>query len=479
MAAHTELRLIAKVVLKSDFKTLIKRKLSANMFSEPEARAMFEHLWKYYYNKRHPGKVPTRHYMKNRFPAFRYKDGKTRESIEELCERVREAYISHRLVQIADIVATKARDEPYEALADLRAESMRIQGASASARDLILSDVADDIIREYNMVKHAQGITGVPWPWPELNTVTGGMKPEDFILMYGRLKSMKSFLAILIGVHAYIVAQRRVMFYTAEMSPMLVAKRASACLCGLDYKQVRLGILRPTPEKRFFEELTNLKDEDRRASRHGVAPAFMIASDKDDPRGVGGISHVEAKAEEFEPDLIIVDSFYRMRDDRTGKVDYDWKVQGALSQDLKSMAQRLQVPTIGVTQANRRSEKMSMDEGMEDVAFADAGGQETDFGIRIVKGNKEKEGDFEDFTNVFCIIAAAREMEQDGFLLKFKPFINCHFDGWLTEQQIIDAKTAEKAKRLGKQPADNRTKAEVRSDEAWLAKKRKERQIDG
>lgn len=470
MPAHPELRLIAKIIAQRDFKSVVKSKITSKLFSEPEARAMFEYLWQYYFSQRHPGSIPTRMHMKEKFPTFDPKLGKDAESALEACDRVKTLYLSTQLSRLNDEIATMAMSDPRKALERMRSGMLKLQSVSSSSRDVILSDVADELIREYDAVKNAEGVIGVPWPWKELNERTGGMKDEDFILIYGRLKSMKSFMAILVGVYAYMLYKRRVMFYTAEMSPMLVAKRAAACVCGLNYDKVRRATLSPGKEEAFKQEIRSLAQEDRAAAKHGVEPAFMIASDKDDPRGVGGIGHVEAKAEEFEPDLIIVDSFYRMRDDRSGRVDYDWKVQAALSQDLKSMAQRLQVPVIGVTQANRKSDKMSMQEGMEDVAFADAGGQETDFGLRIVKGRKNPE--FAYAHDIYAIVAAAREMEQSGFRLSFKPFVRYKFMNWLDEQDIVDVQATEKAQHKRKQEDGGRSKAEVRSDEAWLNKKR-------
>jgi hypothetical protein len=92
-------------------------------------------------------------------------------------------------------------------------------------------------------------------------------------------------------------------------------------------------------------------------------------------------------------------------------------VQANIAQDLKHLAQQLRIPVVGITQASRSSLKKETAEGMEDASYADAIGQETDLGMRVVKGEKTPFG-----TKLQIYIAAAREIEAYGFELLVKPF---------------------------------------------------------
>jgi hypothetical protein len=181
---------------------------------------------------------------------------------------------------------------------------------------------------------------------------------------------------------------------------------------------------------------------------------MLVTCDKDGgTRGNGGVSHVQAKAEEFEPDIIIVDSFYRLKDDRTGRNDYDWKIQANISQDLKHMNQRLQVPVIGIGQANRTSKDHEDSEGMEDGSFTDALGQEVDLGIRIIKKSVEPDG-----VNLRFIFAAAREAEATGFNVIFKPYTTMRWDGFFTLQERDPSEKAKTTRVKNKELSSKKEK---------------------
>jgi hypothetical protein len=255
------------------------------------------------------------------------------------------------------------------------------------------------------------------------------MLPEEFIVLYGRLKSMKTWLGIKIATHAYEIGNRRIMFYSCEMPPEQLRRRVSATLCHLDYDKLKRSKLSDEDKKIYFSRLRHLKQEEQESKTDTFNRSFLITSDKEDPAG-GGVGHIIAKADQFQPHLIIVDSFYRMRDDRTGKRSMKWEVQAAITQDLKHAAQKLQVPIIGITQKNRsRGGEGEGDEGMEDISYTDSAGQEADLGLRVVKTGEDDDGS----TNLCVYIAGAREIKTDGFGLKVIPSVRWEWVDWIKQ----------------------------------------------
>jgi replicative DNA helicase len=459
MAENIELRLIAKIVNDGNFREALKSKMNIELLSVGEARSMFQTIWEYYHNPKHPGRVPTRRLMEKRHPGFiPMKRGK--ETIAELVEEIREASITRKILEVIETAEEEVREDPYGTLERLRGDILSIQGMTATSRDLYLHEAYKDIKREYALAKSAEGIMGVPWPWERFNDETNGMLPEDLIIIYGRMKSMKTFVGCAIAAHAYIGANRRVLFYSAEMSPPQIMKRLACAIAEVDYKAMKKGELRRDQEQSLYDMLDQVAADEEADREGGHKRSLLVTSDKDDARGMGGISHVQAKAEEFEPDLIIVDSFYRLRDDRSGKNDYDWKIQSSIAQDLKHLAQRLRVPVIGITQANRSSIAKQEGEGMDDVSYSDAIGQEADLGLRIVKGGKDPYG-----VHLKVVVAAAREIEMSGFKLLMKPFTCCKFNGVMEqapEEEMKDRSTKVKKNEL------IRSKREANSDRAAL-----------
>lgn len=465
MSTHVEYRLIAKIVQEGNFRSVLKSKMTPELFSVPAARVMFEDIWTYYHNPKHPGKVPRARWMKERSPS--YQDlRRIPETVEELCEEIRQAAIARKLIDVTRDVSEEIADDVYGTLDRVRSGVLQIQSMTATSRDLYMHEYGEELIREYLLMKESEGITGVPYPWQELNLETNGMLPEEFIVLYGRLKSMKTFVGCHVAAHAYQYGNRRVMFYSAEMGPKQVIKRLACALCQLDYRRYKNGTLPIDQEDEFFKVMRELGEIERQEASSGHRPSLLITSDKDDAHGIGGVGHIRAKAEEFEPDLIVVDSYYRLRDDRTGRNDYDWKVQAAISQDLKHLAQQLQVPILGISQANRSSGKKEDAEGMEDASFTDATGQEADLGMRVVKGRKTPYG-----TELKIIIAAAREIEAHGFHLLVRPFTKFTWDGLIEPPVETEEETTPTRTKVKKEQLESRSRQEAKADRRHIAKK--------
>lgn len=420
---NLEHRLIAKIIRSGDYAEIIRQRIEPRMFKSADARQMFKTLGEYYKNPAHFGRVPTSRWMKEHFPSFEYL--KSRETIPELCESLRQKAMSRVLAEgLEETSRVLQGDGPYEALNTLRTHLIESQSFLAHSRDVILAESTNDVIEDYKRTHKAKGLLGVPWPWEPMNTVTQGMLPEEFILMYARMKSMKSWLAIKMATHAYEVGNRRVLFYSCEMPPEQVRRRVVATLCNLDYDLLRRAKLPPEILKPFVKRMRNLKKEELRDRESTHHRSFMITSDKDDPSG-GGVNHLLAKIEQFKPHIVFVDSFYRMRNDRNGQRSMKWQDQAAITQDLKHAAQQCKVPLVGITQRNREKDETDMG----DVSYTDASGQETDLGLRIVKHGEDPGG----YTKLSVYIAGAREVKADGFRLKVIPSIMWEWDGWIQQ----------------------------------------------
>src|SRR5690606_24158193 len=113
-------------------------------------------------------------------------------------------------------------------------------------------------------------------------------------------------------VHAYAAGSQRVLLYSCEIAPDQFRRREVACLDEIDYERLKKGKLVDREEAIYFNTLRRLKKEEELAATGDHCPSIMFTSDKDDMMG-GGVSHILVKAEMFKPDLILVDSFYRMK----------------------------------------------------------------------------------------------------------------------------------------------------------------------
>jgi len=433
---NRELQLIAKVLQTGDFRSIIKSRITKGMFGSPEARAAFRYLWDYYYHPSHQGCVPKRSFFYEKFPSFPKNLQIKGVSTSELCERVREMALSRKIAETSDEAITLAHSEPYRALELLKDAVTKLQGMTASSNSIMLSELADDLIAEYELVNKHGGMTGVPFPFDKLNRATGGMHEEDFILIYADHKTMKSFLGLFMACYAYKDAHRRVLYYAAEMNRKLIGRRTAACYCKLDYEQVRSGSLPPGQYEMYKGVLQQLGSWEKDTLRAGRSTRFYIVKDDGGADGKSGIYQLMSEIEAFEPDIVFCDSFYRMAN------DYDWKVQANLTKTLKSTAERYKIPIVGISQRNRDQSRGVGDKGMGDIGYTLAGAQETDLGFRIVYDGENPDGS----VTLHFIIAAAREIKQKGFTIRFQPYTKAEWVQWLTEEDLVELSRRQKEK---------------------------------
>jgi len=433
MSGHAELRLITEVIRQKDFRTVVRANISDDMFMVAEAREMFRFIRDYFYDQRHYGSVPSQRIMRKSFKGFTPVTGQS--SIQELCEEIREIALQNKIVQICEgiVLNLEQGESAYQSMSSLRSGYATLQTMTPASRDLILADSAIEVLEEYRLVKENGLMTGLPFPWYQLNMETQGIQEEDLVVIFGRPKSMKSWLTTKGVTHTYLHANARVMVYSCEMPPKQYRRRVACCICDLDYNRLKKGKLEPHEEELLKHELSAIAELESEDMRNGRHRSFLFTSDKDDPQG-GGVSHLIAKAETFEPDIIWVDSYYRMKDDRSRKRSPKWDAQTGIIQDLKHATQQLRVPIIAVTQKKRGNKDGDTDvlEDLEDIAYADAVGMEADLVFRIVKGRKLNQ----DGTVPLTVqIAGAREILAQGFALSVIPCTHWRWDGWLTHDK--------------------------------------------
>jgi len=381
---NLEYALINRIIQDQDFHNVEKLQITEDYFSIPEVKEAFRYIKDTYHNHISPGLVPSRDMLNRHFPTFFIVPAS--DPVPILCTELRQQKLKYDLMNLGGGVYQEAQHDPISALASLKAQLSRISTIADVSQDLSISAAYNLLVDRYNTVSASQGVVGIPYPWDMLNQATQGMQSGQYIVFYGRPKSMKSWMAIKIACHAYLKARRRVMYYTREMEPIEIAERIACTIAKIDYGACRAGTLQEAVKKQFFDTMRDLlEDEQNHGARNGGdVPGLTIVSDRGNGADGGGVGWLQAKIREKRPHLVIVDGMYLMKDDRSGKREVDWKVMTNISRDLKLTAQQFQVPLVAVTQATRKSENTNGDD-LTELAFADAIGQDADAVFRVMK----------------------------------------------------------------------------------------------
>lgn len=426
MGASAELRLVAKLVDTGEMQKVLDAGITQGLFSAGEAKKAFVYVYEYWRNKRHVGDVPTRRMIKESVPTVDLPEP-DRLSIDTAIEEMLAWAVNRDLRVLSDDMVDAVNSADPRGL--IPAFQRRINDLSAMGHrstDLIMSQEADDIRKNYEDNRDRVGLTGIPWPWEVLNAETLGIQPAEFVVLYGRPKNMKTWVLLKIGTHAYDYASRKVLIYTREMHPRKILDRCVCLLIGAPYEAFRKGTLHEikidggTMEDLFYATVETLQeDEETCMLETGHHKALIITSDRKDKRG-GGVMGLYNKYEEYTPDLLLVDGMYLMRNDRDGTRSVKWDNMTAITQDTHDLCLNIKRPIIGTNQAKRAAEGKVTNE-LSDLAFSDSFSQDCDLGIRCIKRrvkNRDTEGE------LAMIVSGAREFDMHGFGIHAIPAVN-------------------------------------------------------
>lgn len=435
--SNIQFALLTKVIDEKAFHVLEKAQINESFFTSPEAAQIYRFMKETFHNPLSPGEIPSREMVAHRINSFY--PFESADSAGVLANQLRLEKMRTDLLVLANDLMVKADLNPMEAIAALRTESSKLAALAEVGSDLTMAGVYQMVRERYEIVARAGGVIGVPFPWKPLNDVTQGAQGGQFIVIYGRPKSMKTWVAIDMAVHAYATSRRRVMFYTREMAPEQIAMRVAARLACVDYHKFKNGQLQPELKAHVFDILADLGHAETSAGAFGYRqPCFTIVSDRNaGGRGGGGVGWVQAKIREIDPDIVFVDGMYLMRDDRSNQRTVDWKAISHISQDLKLTSQEFNVPVIGITQANRGAEK-SKGEDLTELAFSDAIGQDSDLVLRVTKKVVVDENTKQDKTELYITAPGFREGTFDGIVIRGEPATN--FDYIRTLKNLDDVK---------------------------------------
>lgn len=420
-----------------DFHSLEKLQITEDYFTSPEVREIYRYLRDTFHGAETSGHVPSVQMAQTRFPSF-FPQG-SYDSVPILCSELRRERLRMEFLSLSQRLAIEAEKDPQAALTTLKSETSKLSALSEVGSDMTMAGAYQVLLDRYEMVQNQQGLLGIPFPWAQLNEETQGMQGGQFIIIYGRPKSMKTWIANYIAVNAYLNHNCRVLFYTREMSPFMVAQRTAANIAGVAYKAFKNGTLQPELKQRTFEILKELSESEQSVEAHTAGankPMFSIVSDRTAGGGGGGVGWLRAKIKDLKPHLVVVDGMYLMKDDRSNTRTIDWKNIAHISQDLKLTAQEFDIPVIGVTQANRGADKAKGDD-LTELSYSDSIGQDADAVLRVTKTERFDDTINAKRTELYITAPGIREGKFEGIVINGEPAVDFKF-----VRMLIDSDSA-------------------------------------
>ena len=221
----------------------------------------------------------------------------------------------------------------------------------------VISDVLTDTINHIQAVLESkQPITGVATGFKDLDYLTAGLHPSDFIILAARPSMGKTALALNIAQNVAIRGSRegepkkRVAFFSLEMSREQLVQRMLCSEADVDAQRLRAG------------------GDDRDKDNADIWNKLWIAADRlsnaqifiDDTPGLS-IMEMRSKSRRLQAegglDLIVID-YLQLMQGSAGSKNSDNRQQevSEISRGLKALARELNVPVLALSQLSRSVE---------------------------------------------------------------------------------------------------------------------------
>lgn len=259
---------------------------------------------------------------------------------------IHERALQRSLIGAADAILAMGYDlsaDPHESLARAESEVFRILEDGVASElpklDVCVSESARAILARMDA---GGGLAGLTTGYPDLDAVTGGMRPGELVILAARPSMGKTALACNIAERLSMDAEHRVLFVSLEMPRLSLSERILCSHARVDSDRAARGTISQDERGRIMAS----------AARLATCEFFI----DDMPGRMASEVAAQARRLKRKPglDLIVVDYLQRLRpanarDERERQV-------ASMAQSLKNSALELGVPILCLAQLNRQVE---------------------------------------------------------------------------------------------------------------------------
>jgi replicative DNA helicase len=272
----------------------------------------------------------------------------TAANVEHYAKIVREKYVLRSLISTATEIVSKGYESSTEVEQILDSAEKAIFDITSSRRKEsrivpIKSVVKESIERMDRLFQRKEHVTGVSTGFHDLDLITAGLQPSDFIVVAARPSMGKSALVSCIVEHCGVVNKLPCVFFSLEMSKEQLVQRMICSLAHMNAQKVRTG---------FFSQNDWPKLMDA-ADKLSKAPIFI-----DDTPALSALE-IRAKARRLKAThdikLIVLDYIQLMRS--STRSESRQAEISEISRSIKALARELNIPIIGISQLSRLVEQ--------------------------------------------------------------------------------------------------------------------------
>ena len=248
---------------------------------------------------------------------------KVNEEIEGLCYQGKE-----RL----DVILGETEKKVFQLL------QSRNSGDFVSIKETVIKT-----LEKIELASRTKGnVTGIPTGFYDLDYMTAGLQPSDFILIGARPSMGKTALVLNLAEYIAIRNNTPIAIFSLEMSREQLMNRMFAMEARVDLQKLRTGDLSDTDWEKLIE------------SAGVIGKSGLII---DDTPGIS-IGELSSKCRKYKLEhnlsLVIIDYLQLMTGN--GRTDSRQQEISEISRSLKALAREIHAPVIAISQVNRACE---------------------------------------------------------------------------------------------------------------------------
>jgi replicative DNA helicase len=330
------LALLSKVAQTGAIEDLLSAGVEARLFTDPEQGEIWDKIVNLTVKYKGALSIGTlREEIAVDHPNFRFEmnSDPTEFILQKFFKSAKRRAAIAALENLADIV-----DDPHmvEQIDEhFLAAARDVATLIPSGRIARYSDMKDRI-RQYHKDQFTGHLPGIPFGIPDIDRVTNGIQPHDYVTIAGWSGMGKSTLGLFTSYNVY-VAGYTPMIFSLEMEASALLRKYDALAAHFStsaMKSLNLSAHEVEQWEKAAERVENARND------------IIIIDD------VGRCTpeRVYSEMVKHKPDLVVVDYVTLMESPR--KSDQHWQEVTYITKDLKQTARDLKIPIIGIAQTN-------------------------------------------------------------------------------------------------------------------------------
>ena len=346
----------------------------------------------------------------------------TAANVKYHAEIVAEKSVLRQLVRVSTEIAAmgyEANEDVGTLLETAESRILEISNRKKKTDFTAINDVLMDSVQSIeSLLQNKGGLTGLPAGFADLDKLTSGLHPSDFIILAARPSMGKTAFVLNIAQYVAFHENMCTAIFSLEMSKEQLVNRLFSLESKVDAQALRTGNLSDADWEKLVEGAGIIGDSE-----------LII----DDTPGIS-ISELRSKCRKYKLEhdlkLVIIDYLQLMTGSGRGSESRQQEISD-ISRSLKTMALELGVPVIALSQLSRSAEKRESNQPML-ADLRESGSLEQDADMVLFINRKDYYEKAKDFTI---------EVKEDGGIVK-KVIANAEITARL---KVIKSQKAAKA----------------------------------